>query len=259
LLSTNRHKSALVATGDTSDIRLRTIIRCDRCADLLKQKLNIKKALLCEGEFLHLRCCAHILNLIVQDGLKEIDNAIENVRDSVKYVRGSQGRKQKFLEAVNQVSLDSHKGLKQYVPTRWNSTYLMLESAIYYRSAFSYLEMIDSNYKHCPTAVEWEKVDNICSFLACFYEATCVFSGTKYPTANFYFPVIAMIYVSLKEELMGEDEHKKLMATQMISKFDKYWLEFSEVLAIAVILDPHYKLHLVNYYYTKIYRVMDSP
>jgi hypothetical protein len=34
----------------------------DRCADLLKQKLNIKKALLCEGEFLHLRCCAHILN-----------------------------------------------------------------------------------------------------------------------------------------------------------------------------------------------------
>jgi hypothetical protein len=68
-----------------------------------------------------------------------------------------------------------------------------------------------------------------------------------------------MIYVSLKEELMGEDEHKKLMAIQMISKFEKYWLEFSEVLAIAVILDPRYKLHLVNYYYTKIYEVMDSP
>jgi hypothetical protein len=82
----------------------------DRCADLLKQKLNIKKALLCEGEFLHLHCCAHILNLIVQDRLKEIDDAIEKVRDSVKYVRGSQGRKQKFLEAVNQVSLDSHNG-----------------------------------------------------------------------------------------------------------------------------------------------------
>jgi hypothetical protein len=177
----------------------------------------------------------------------------------VKYVRGSQGRKQKFLKAVNQVSLDSHKGLKQDVPTRWNSTYLMLESAIYYRSAFSYLEMTDSNYKHCPTTVEWEKVDNICSFLACFYEATCVFSGTKYPTANLYFPVITMIYVSLKEKLMGEDEHKKLMAIQMISKFEKYWLEFSEVLAIAVILDPRYKLHLVNYYYTKIYGVMDSP
>jgi hypothetical protein len=67
-----------------------------------------------------------------------------------------------------------------------------------------------------------------------------------------------MIYESLKEELMGEDEHKKLMATQMISKFEKYWFEFNEALAIAVILDLRYKLHLINYYYTKIYGVMDS-
>jgi hypothetical protein len=67
-----------------------------------------------------------------------------------------------------------------------------------------------------------------------------------------------MIYVSLKDELMGEDENKKLMATQMISKFEKYWFEFSEALAIAIILDPRYKLHLVNYYFIKIYGVMDS-
>jgi hypothetical protein len=65
-----------------------------------------------------LHCCAHILNLIVQDGLKEIDDAIKKVRDSVKYVRRSLRRKQKFLEAVKQVSLDSHKGLKQDVPIR---------------------------------------------------------------------------------------------------------------------------------------------
>jgi hypothetical protein len=80
----------------------------------------------------------------------------------VKYVRGSQLRKQNFLQAVNQMSLDSKKGLRQDVPTRLNSTYLMLETAIHYRRAFSYLEMIDSNYKHCPTALEWEKATNIC-------------------------------------------------------------------------------------------------
>jgi hypothetical protein len=33
----------------------------DRCVELLKQKLNIKRALFCEGEFFHLHCYAYIL------------------------------------------------------------------------------------------------------------------------------------------------------------------------------------------------------
>jgi hypothetical protein len=47
----------------------------------------MKNALLCEGEFFHMCCCAYILNLIVQDGLKEITDAIQKIRDSVKYFR----------------------------------------------------------------------------------------------------------------------------------------------------------------------------
>jgi hypothetical protein len=47
----------------------------DVCVGLLRNQLNIKKTLLCEGEFFHICYCAHILNLIVQDGLKEIDSA----------------------------------------------------------------------------------------------------------------------------------------------------------------------------------------
>jgi hypothetical protein len=100
---------------------------------------------------------------------------------------------------VNQMSLDSKKGIRQYVPTRWNFTYLMLKTAIHYRRVFSYLEMIDSNYKHCPTALECEKATNIYYFLASFYYATREFSGTKYSTTNLYFHVIFDIYVTLKE------------------------------------------------------------
>jgi hypothetical protein len=45
-------------------------------------------------------CCAHILNLIVQDGLKEITDAIQKIRDNVKYFRGSQVRKQNFFRLL---------------------------------------------------------------------------------------------------------------------------------------------------------------
>jgi hypothetical protein len=59
--------------------------------------------------------------------------------------------------------------------------------------------------------------------------------------------------VNLKQELVSKDKDKRSIANQMISKFEKYWSEFSIVLAIAVVLDPRYKLCLVKYYYTKIY------
>jgi hypothetical protein len=183
----------------------------------------MKNALLCEGEFFHMRCCAHILNLIVQDGLKEITDVIQKIRDIVKYFRGSKVRKHNFLHAVTQMSLDNNKGLKQDVTTRWNSTYLILESAIHYRCAFAYLEMINQNYKFCPSALEWEKVIDISSFLCCFYRAICAFSGTKYPTANLYFSIVALMYVNLKKELLSEDEDNRSMSNQMISKFKKYW------------------------------------
>ncbi|KAA8536963.1 hypothetical protein F0562_029441 [Nyssa sinensis] len=48
------------------------------------------------NEFFHVHCLAHILNLIVQADLKVIDEAVNKIRESVKYVRGSEGRKIKF-------------------------------------------------------------------------------------------------------------------------------------------------------------------
>ena len=84
----------------------------DSFVEMLKCQLNTTDSLLCVGEHFHICCCAHVLNLIVQDGLKEIDEAVNKVRESINYVRSSQGRKHKFLECVKHVSLDPKKGLR---------------------------------------------------------------------------------------------------------------------------------------------------
>ena len=44
------------------------------------------------GIHLHIRCMAHIVNLIVQDGTKEANVSIERVRQAVRYIRQSPAR-----------------------------------------------------------------------------------------------------------------------------------------------------------------------
>ncbi|KAI0504116.1 hypothetical protein KFK09_015063 [Dendrobium nobile] len=221
--------------------------------DYLRNHLNLRSGLLCDSDFFHIRCTAHIVNLVAQEGLKDIDSAIVKIRESIKYVKGSQARKQKFLECVAQSCLDGRRGLRQDVPTRWNSTFIMLDSATYFKRAFQHLELVDSNYKHCPISSEWEKVEQISQFLEPFYEITCLISGSKYPTTNLYFPCISTAYAELKNAMLSSHQSIKRMATGMIVKFEKYWYEFSDILAVAVILDPRYKMTFVEWCYQRLY------
>ena len=167
-------------------------------------------------------------------------------------MKGSQSRKVKFVECVQLCNLDTKKGLRQDVPTRWNSTFFMLESALYYKNAFVHLQMSDSNFKHCPNFDEWVKVENICKFLQVFNDITSIFSGNKYPTANLYFPLIFAAHVTLNEFMDSKDEYMKSMSKKMFEKFNKYWGEYSRILAL-VVLDPKYKLSFVEWYYKKLY------
>ena len=95
-------------------------------------------------------------------------------------------------------------------------------------------------------------------FLAVSYDATLVFFGTKYPTTNLYFPQVFIVYFTLKKESDSEDEYMRKMADQMLVKFEKYWIEFSVVLAIAVVLDPRYKLPFIDWCYQKLYGYASS-
>ncbi|XP_075520590.1 zinc finger BED domain-containing protein RICESLEEPER 2-like isoform X2 [Primulina tabacum] len=220
---------------------------------LLRDHLSLNCSLVNDGEFLHVRCCAHILNLIVQEDLKIIDHSVDKIRECVKYVKGSQVRKKKFVESVTQTSLDPKKSLRQDVPTRWNSTYLMLSSAIYYRRAFNHLKLTDTNFTHCPLVDEWVQAEKICKFLEVFYETTTLFSEVKYPTANLYFPRVFTVQLTLSQALQSSDDFMRSMANRMFQKFDKYWKDYNILLSIAVIVDPRFKKQFVEFCYNKLY------
>jgi hypothetical protein len=139
------------------------------------------------------------LNLIVQDGLKTVSDALHKIRQSVAYVKVTEGRTLAFFECVKNVGdIDTTIGLRSDCVTRWNSTYIMLQSAINSRRAFYSLSLHDSNFKCCPTSVEWRRAETLCDLLKPFYNITNLISGSSYPTSNLYFGEIWTIECLLK-------------------------------------------------------------
>ncbi|XP_031279086.1 zinc finger BED domain-containing protein RICESLEEPER 2-like [Pistacia vera] len=192
------------------------------------------------------------LDNAIQEGLKVSRVALYKIRESVKYVKGSEAKRIKFRELVKKIGVISSKGLRMDVPTRWNSTYLMLESALIYRHVFVHLSLIDPNYKSCHSDEEWDRGVRICKFLQPFYDTTTLFSGSQYPTANLYLRNVWRVQVRLYEEMENEDEVLSTMASQMKVKFDKYWDSYSVVLAIATIMDTRFKFEFVEFCYKKV-------
>jgi hypothetical protein len=109
----------------------------DSGVSYLRRIMNIAKTSIAEGKFLHMRCAAHIVNLIVQDGLKLVDISVKRVRAAVRYIKNSTSRLAKFKEIAEEEKVETKAFLNLYICTRWNSTYLMLKAAISYEKVFA--------------------------------------------------------------------------------------------------------------------------
>ena len=120
---------------------------------------------MCGSDYFYIRCIAHILNLIVQEGLKVASSSIHKIRESIKYVKGSEGRMKTFKDCVAKVGgINTKMGLRLDVVTRWNSTFFMLEIALLHQCAFISLEFEDRGYLNCPTNEEWDRGEKCMNF-----------------------------------------------------------------------------------------------
>jgi hypothetical protein len=213
----------------------------------LKGNLLGKLAMPCKGELFHFRCAAHILNLIVQDGLSTISGAISRIRESVKYIKASEACEQKFEEIIAQVGIVEEKRPSLDVSTRWNSTYLMLSSSLLFRRAFDSLDRFDPNFQDAPLFFDWDNAEVLCKHLKIFYDATVVVSGTSYPTVSRYFHEFWKVKVMLLNESNSEDVLVASMVSKMDTKFQKYWdLQFLQIW-VPVIFDPRFKLKFLEF------------
>ncbi|XP_071729102.1 zinc finger BED domain-containing protein RICESLEEPER 2-like [Rutidosis leptorrhynchoides] len=227
-----------------------------------------------------MRRCAHILNLVVTSGLKDYAKSIKVIRNAVKYVRSSPSRLNKFKQCIEDEKISMGGSVCLEVPTRWNSTFLMLESAIKYRKAFERMEddsqyfgyfILDSSLGDeeanqnesrigPPCSRDWDEAEKFMMFLELFFVVTKRFSGSLYVTSNMYFHDLCTIYTHITSCIEDDDPKLSHMACDMKLKFDKYWGELGKVnplLFVAVVLDPRYKKQYVDWSFDEIYGIND--
>ena len=96
-------------------------------------------------KYVHMRCIAHIINLVVTEGLKEANASVKRVREAIRYVRNSPARLAKFKKFFDLLGIEYKSALSLDVPTRWNSIYLMLNTACSYDKVFK-------KYEECECA-----------------------------------------------------------------------------------------------------------
>ena len=109
-------------------------------------------------KYVHMRCITHILNLIVNEGLKEVDRSIKRVRETVRYVRNSPDRLHKFREFANLIDVDCKCSLSLDVATRWNSTCVMLKTTCLFDEVFE-------NFEECDHAYRADLGDDVLDFM----------------------------------------------------------------------------------------------
>ncbi|XP_062100166.1 zinc finger BED domain-containing protein RICESLEEPER 2-like [Humulus lupulus] len=107
----------------------------DAMIPLLKENYN-SRCFILKRKLLHMRCCAHILNLIVKDSLSVIGDSIDKIRDSVAYWSCTLKRYEKFEDTARYLEGPHTKKLSLDCQTRWNSTYLMLNIDLLYNKVF---------------------------------------------------------------------------------------------------------------------------
>ncbi|KAI5318808.1 hypothetical protein L3X38_038516 [Prunus dulcis] len=216
-------KKILTITADNASSNTKAI-------DYLKSKMGHwgNGSLLLEGKYMHIRCCAHIVNLIVRDGLKKLEKKILYIRNAVKYIRSSPKRLEDFKSCVKKEQIECKGLVVLDVSAWWNSTYMMLEAALKFGKTFWRMGEDDEGpYISWFGEEEPDLKDGVV-----FCDATLKMSVTLHPASHTTFhDLIAMEQeiedlLMEEEELLSETQTSKVlkdMTLNMKMKFKKYW------------------------------------
>ncbi|XP_011007707.1 PREDICTED: zinc finger BED domain-containing protein DAYSLEEPER-like isoform X5 [Populus euphratica] len=219
----------------------------------LRGLLSVKNPFVLHGQLLKGSCYARVLSHLAQDALSATGEIVRRIRESVKYVKTSEAHDEKFTELRQQLQVPSTKILIIDNQTKWNTTYHMLVAASELKEVFACLDTSDPVYKINPSTDDWKKVDILCTYLKLLYDAANILTGPTYPPAHVFYHEVYKIQLELTHATMSQDPFVSNLIKPMKEKFDQYWKDCFLVLAIAVVMDPRFKMKLLEFSFPKVF------
>lgn len=194
------------------------------------------------GKSKSLPCFVHTLNLVVEktiDSSEELKSIISNVKHIVTYFKQS-------VVAADQLrkAQPKEKKLKliQSVPTRWNSTFYMLERFV---SLYEYITPILIRNVGAPHMINKTQINiliEILEILSPLEKVTKEICGEKYLTGSKIIPIINCLRIQL-ENLTPTSKGAIAMRATAIFEINKRFgcIEQIKLLSLATLLDPPFK------------------
>lgn len=200
------------------------------------------------GNFLHVKCYAHTLNLASQKALKlpAVTRLLGRVRRITTYFHRSTTATHLLEEKQNLLSLKNHK-LKTDVCTRWNSAYEMVERFLEQQPAICatllspQVRKKDSDIATL-TEVDISNAEDLITALKPMKDATTLMSQEKTPTVCLIAPVHAKLMQNTRSS--AEDSPLVREIKQSINEdLSKRYSSEQErnTLHTASALDPRFK------------------
>ncbi|XP_069485349.1 zinc finger BED domain-containing protein 4 [Ambystoma mexicanum] len=198
-----------------------------------------------ECEHSSVQCFGHIVNVIVNEAIKSqrmVQNLLSIARKICERVHRSVNAKEKLADLQKEYGLPQHH-LIQDVPSKWNTSFLMLERLIEQKRAVDEIS-IDCSFRELISCDQWEVMQSVCHALKPF-EAASREMSTHMATLSQVIPMIHILNRKIEmlfEETMGIDTMLKSLKEAMVCRLSSTLNDPRYI--FATLLDPRYKTSL---------------
>ncbi|XP_037826718.1 zinc finger BED domain-containing protein 4-like [Lucilia sericata] len=233
-------------TGDVIKSTILSMINEWQISDKVHCVVHDKRANMIRAmnltNFLHINCSVHQLQLCIKNALnlKEIQELIATNRKLVSHFNHSLLAKEKLSNIQKNKLNQKPLGVIQDCPTRWNSTYDMMERLL--KIKYSIILYLNNYEQLSITLADWKIMEKCVNILKPFEEVTRELSSSTISIM----PLIHILTSKLNKEKSlesGPPYVAKIIETLIHElNFRLSDLRQTPIFSISTYLDPRYKL-----------------